>query len=116
MTFIYYFLLGSTAAPPSAAICLRAGWTLGNVQDRYIKYERAGDMYVGRMVSGLPVGSSKFRILPPHFQDPNCADVEEGLNQCFSKYPAHLKTLLTFVLASVIYHQDFMRSSLPNDQ
>jgi len=30
---------GSTSCPPMAAICLRAGWSLGTVQDKYIRYE-----------------------------------------------------------------------------
>jgi hypothetical protein len=38
----------TTAVPASAAVHLRAGWTLGGVQDTYHRYEGAGDMHVGR--------------------------------------------------------------------
>ena len=55
----------STAGPSAAAICIRAGWTLPGVQGQYIRYEGAGDMIVGRFVSGLPFDSEQFAILPP---------------------------------------------------
>ncbi len=40
---------------------------MGGVQDTYLRYESAGDMYVGRTVSGLPSDDVNFAILPPHF-------------------------------------------------
>jgi hypothetical protein len=49
-----YCASGLTAGPSMAAIQLRAGWTLEGVQNRYIRYEGAGDQVVGRTVSGLP--------------------------------------------------------------
>ncbi|CAN0513534.1 unnamed protein product, partial [Phaeothamnion confervicola] len=63
-----YAASGSTACPPIPAICLRAGWTVGPVQDRYIRYEAAGDQYMGRTVSGLPLSSHDFCVLPPHLK------------------------------------------------
>ena len=44
---------GCTVYPPMAAICLRAAWSMGNVKDCYIHYEKAGDEYVGRTVTGI---------------------------------------------------------------
>jgi len=38
-----YASSGSTCCPSGAAVNLRVGWTLGNVQDKYIWYEAAGD-------------------------------------------------------------------------
>ena len=58
---------GSTSCPSISAICLRAGWTIGAVQDRYIRYESAADMFVGRTVSGLPPDDPRYQTLPPHF-------------------------------------------------
>ena len=49
-------------------VYLRAGWSLGNVQDRYIFAGPGGDQIVGRTVSGLPVTDRTFSILPPHFE------------------------------------------------
>ena len=34
---------GCTASPPMTSICLRAGWSMGNMKDRYIHYEKEGD-------------------------------------------------------------------------
>ena len=44
---------GCTVSPPMASICLRAGWSMGNVKDRYINYEKAGDQFCGRSVTGI---------------------------------------------------------------
>ena len=63
-----YGASGSTACPPSAALQLRAGWTLPGVQGTYLRSEAAGDMYVGRTVSGLPSDKPEFAILPPNFE------------------------------------------------
>ena len=57
-----YCASGSTECPSAASIHLRAGWTLGGVQDTYLRYEKAGDYYVGRTVCGLPVGKPEFAI------------------------------------------------------
>ena len=50
-------------------VYLRAGWSLGNVQDRYIFAGAGGDQIVGRAASGLPVNDLRFAVLPPHFSD-----------------------------------------------
>ena len=55
-----YVSSGSTCAPPQVATNIRAGWTMGPIQDTYLRFESAGDQYVGRVVSGLPLSSSKF--------------------------------------------------------
>ena len=62
-----YASSGSTCGPSGAAVNLWVGWTLGNVQDSYIKYEAGGDQYCGRVLSGLPVHSYKFAIIGPLF-------------------------------------------------
>ena len=48
-------------------VYLRAGWSLGNVQDRYIFAGSGGDQIVGRAISGLPLNDMRFATLPPHF-------------------------------------------------
>ncbi|ETI47820.1 hypothetical protein F443_08028, partial [Phytophthora nicotianae P1569] len=62
-----YCTSGSTACRSSTAVYLRAGWSLGGVQNTYLRYEAAVDMHVGRTVAGLPTNSHEFAILPPHF-------------------------------------------------
>ena len=46
---------GCTVGPPIVSLCLRAGWTLGGVKDKYLFRANAGDRYVGRCASGLDV-------------------------------------------------------------
>lgn len=46
---------------------LRAGWSLGPVQSRYILEGEGGDQVCGRAATGLPVIDISFANLPPHF-------------------------------------------------
>ena len=57
---------GYTMSLPMASICLRAGWSMGPVKERYLFYEKAGDQFVGRTVCGLSPLSIEFAVGPPH--------------------------------------------------
>ena len=65
-----YCCNGTTCAPSIAAVCNRAGWTMGKVKDTYIQYEAAMDQYLGRIVAGLNVNSFQFSVSPPYFHSP----------------------------------------------
>ena len=117
-----YVCGGTTMGPHIASVILRAGWSFGGVEDRYIRYERAGDQFVGRTVCGLDIMSSNFAILPPHF----CIDnlhptkrrtIMESLRVCFPSlhHRTNLLEALEMMLASVVYHTDFLQANL-NDQ
>lgn len=43
-------------------VYLRAGWSLGNVQDRYIFAGPGGDQLVGRAVCGLPIDGNVYEF------------------------------------------------------
>ena len=58
---------GCTVLPPIVSICVRAGWVMGGVKDRYLKRESAGDQYVGRCAAGLDQLSKRFSVSPPYF-------------------------------------------------
>ena len=58
---------GCTVSPPMASICLRACWSMGTIKDRYIHYEKAGDQFVGRSVTGISSLSVDFAISPVHW-------------------------------------------------
>ena len=81
-----YFYVGTTAATHIAAVCNRAGWTMGKVKDTYIQYAAAGDQHVGRVVSGLPVLNVKYACTPHYFciepMDQNNASNEKEKNVC----------------------------------
>lgn len=55
--------------PATVSIYLRAGWSLGSVQNRYIHQSPGGDQFVGRAAAGLNVNSDEFADLPPHFDE-----------------------------------------------
>ena len=98
-----YASSGSTCGPSGAALNLRVGWTLGNVQDRYIKYEAAGDQYCGRVLPGLPVHSYKFAIIGPLFvfgknlplpeSDSLKKEIHDGVLSCFLKGPMNFDAI-----------------------
>ena len=75
---------GSTACPPIASICLRANWAMPGVLNRCIKYENAGDQFVGKCVSGRSRKSKEFAASPP------CWDFSaEGWDAMVFQYRLH---------------------------
>ena len=51
---------GFTMSPPITYICLCAGWLMGNVRSRYLRYEVAGDQFRGQEMSALNPMTSDF--------------------------------------------------------
>ena len=104
---------GSTSCPSSTAVHLRAGWSLGGVQDTYLRYEGAGDMYVGRTVSGLPIDSPDFCLLPPHFKGADTQLIRRALGLVFPNIPGRLNAIGEFAMASLVYHRQYLLDTLP---
>jgi hypothetical protein len=97
-------------------VYLRAGWKLGNVQDRYIFAGPGGDQIVGRAVAGLPTNDRNFAILPPHF---TLDDVElintigwENIMHSYASYPSCFRRVIPFLLASILFHLDWLKENL----
>ncbi len=108
-----YCSSGSTAGPSSSAIHLRAGWAMGGVQDTYIRYEAAGDMYVGRVVAGLPVDKPEFDTIGPRFVDSAGDIVMRYIRIVFPGMPLNLFCIAEQALASLVYHSSFILATLP---
>ncbi|KAF1785226.1 hypothetical protein GQ600_11666 [Phytophthora cactorum] len=108
---------GSTGGPSIVRICLHCGWSLGGVQDRYFRYESAGDQYLGRVVAGLPLNRSAFATLPPYFADPRNSAVGECVRRMFPALAddENLRQTLQLCVASLIYHADFLQQQLPRN-
>lgn len=110
-----YVTSGSTDGPSIMAVSARAAWKVGVVQQTYLKYERASDYFVGRIVAGLPLHDTNFSLLPPHFP-PNDSDVAEVVN---GEFPValtsmqHMAGIFELCLASVVYHRDWLTRHLP---
>ena len=103
---------GCTVSLPMASICLRACWSMGPIKDRYIHYEKAGDQFVGRTVTGLSSLSKEFAISPVHWdwtdapftsKEKMMALLEENVVR---KKDVSSPTfeLLQFLFASLCYH------------
>jgi hypothetical protein len=111
------FLCGMPGGPTAIAIYLRAGWSLGNVQQRYILAGDGGDQVCGRAATGLKITDPSFAALPPHFDLTNGPPLtveqwDEVLPGYSSFYPNKFKPVLTYLLASLVYHRDFLQQRL----
>lgn len=107
---------GSVAGPSITSLCLRAGWSIGDVLDRYLRFEAAGDQYVGRVVNGLPVSSHEFAVLHPYFHPVS----EEVLRAVEIAFPmlyrfVDLRAVLVNCLASAMHHKDWLRAYLTRE-
>ena len=108
-----YCSSGSTAGPSSSSIHLRAGWAMGGVQDTYIRYEAAGDMFVGRVVSGLPIDKPEFDVAGPIFSSSDPTLLMDCLKCLFKNIPDQLCAIGEKAMASLVYHFDFLQATLP---
>ena len=97
------------------AAFLRACWSLGPVQSRYIFEGEGSDQFLGRVASGLPLDSIEFCVLPPRFKPAFLVT----LNDVWRSYIPHLdvfsrgmKNTLPFLFASLAYHSDWLRENL----
>jgi hypothetical protein len=107
------FLSGTPGGPTAIAIYLRAGWSLGPVQSRYILEGEGGDQVCGRAATGLPLTETAFANLPPHFlAGDNGISSEEWENILpgySSFYPMSFREVIPYLLASLVYHRPYLR-------
>lgn len=126
-----YACNGTTCAPSIAAICNRAGWSMGKVQNIYIKYEAAQDQYVGRILSGTDPNSADLAQTPPFFRIattsselevdvPTCteSDINTVAKEAFPKLyiangiPTRVP-LTKMLLAALLHSQQFSKERTP---
>ena len=121
---------GCTMSPPIVSVCIRAGWVMGGVKDIYLKYEAAGDQFVGRCASCLDLLSSNFAVSPPHWDFSQSHDgvphtleeevqlqqeLESFLKERLPNYDRISKATLNLariLLASVCYHHEYLKVTL----
>ncbi len=98
-------------------VYLRAGWKIGGAADRYIFGGAGGDQIVGRTICGLPTNSPEFATLPPHFSNEDLILLEQigwsKIVPCYDLFPQGFKKVVPYLLASVIFHIEFLHSKLP---
>ena len=115
---------GSVACPPIASICIRANWSMPGVLNCYIKFENAGDQFVGQCVSGRPRLDKEFAASPSYIDFSDCSQAVKEQNTASvnawirDRMPpatrSNDKVFLLFktCLASLNYHRDFVNTSL----
>jgi len=72
---------GCTVCPPIVSLCIRVGWVMGGVKDRYLKHESAGDQYVGQSATGKDPLLSTFAASPPYFDFSHIQMEEERMER-----------------------------------
>lgn len=114
----------STVGPPIVALCLRIGWSLGGVKDKYLFRQDAGDLNVGRRAAGLDVETTGFAISPPYFDYSDLDEAEKlrELNKLdkwlkdripkTNLIPATTWNLVKQCFASLCYHYDDLCKNL----
>jgi hypothetical protein len=110
------YCLGKINGPSVVHIFLRAGWSLGNVQDRYVFASAGGDQLTGRVLAGLPFNDASFASLPPHFDKEGMEMIRwDSILPLHSRLPDTFKQALPHLLSSICYHEQWLRESLaPN--
>jgi Phosphoenolpyruvate-protein kinase (PTS system EI component in bacteria) len=104
----------TVSASTMSAICNRDGWKLGGTRNKYIKYEAAGDQFLGRTLCGLNSLTKEFSMSPPLFNM-----VEKELNELdrllipFVPDGSSITAVPTFEVlqicfACVVYHKKFL--------
>ena len=112
-------LANCPGGPEAINIWLRAGWSLGPVQSRYIFQGAGGDQFVGRVAAGHNINDPDFAVLPPHFDTSEGAvltldewrDILPGYD---TFYPKSFQVALPYLLASLAYHKDWLQDTLPS--
>lgn len=107
------YCAGMVNGPSPVQIYLRAGWTLGGVQNRYLFAGAGGDQLTGRVLSGLPFNDSTFAALPPHFDAEGLVLIQwTVILPLYTRLPETFKRALPYLLASICYHEDWLRAAL----
>ena len=121
---------GSTAGPNIIALCKRAGWSVGDVKDRYLKLRGLGqDKLLGRVLAMLNIMDESFAALPPHFTIDIDAGEDDEVRQHVidavkTVFPGlHSKCdgmigVLQMCLASLVWHSkdddSWLKKTLPD--
>jgi hypothetical protein len=107
------FLSGTPGGPTAINIYLRAGWSLGPVQSRYILEGEGGDQVCGRAATGLPLTDVSFANLPAHFLTEEDGITSEEWEQILpgysSFYPQSFREVIPYLLASLVHHRQYLR-------
>eukprot|EP00957_Ditylum_brightwellii_P211811 15366627-Ditylum_brightwellii.AAC.2 len=94
-------------------ISIRGGWTMGNVQDTYMLYEKAGDQYIGRLLIDLPVISHVFAASHPQF---TCLKSGDEDNTLFTSHQTVLDATVCHTIVTLFPSLSLAAGILPTLQ
>lgn len=107
------YLTSLPGGPSVAATCIRGGWTMGHIKDRYFRYFDSGDQFVGRCLALLNIHSYEFACSPAFFDVANEKEDTSINDVCCVQFPVISKVLgfgqiCRMCLASLVYHRRWM--------
>jgi hypothetical protein len=105
------YLASMPGGPAPAALCLRAGWSMGQVKDIYFHQTDGGDEFVGRCAAMLNMANGEFASSPAFFHAE--ADEETLKGAIRDVFPHFYNTegmerILNRCLASLLHHSDYV--------
>ena len=103
------YLASLPGGPSPAAICLRGGWTMGQVKDIYFHQMQAGDEFTGRCISLLNMMSGDFAMSPAFFKEDTDEDlISSTITDVFPHFQstAGMGRILRMCLASLVFHRE----------
>lgn len=108
------FVLSFPGGPSSVAAYIRARWSIGAVQQRYVFEGEGSDQFCGRTACGLPIHSIEFTTLPPHFKTVEQLTTEFWIpvHPEYADMPQSFKHCMPYLLASLVYHQEWLTANL----
>lgn len=82
----------------------------------YIKPQLMKDKYVARASAGLDDNSIAFSVLTHHFEGPVKMTFEDLIPMSILKKASpNLRTTFHFLIATVLYHWDWLKANLPSN-
>mmetsp|Transcript_6924 Transcript_6924/g.9947 ORF Transcript_6924/g.9947 Transcript_6924/m.9947 type:complete len:122 (+) Transcript_6924:338-703(+) len=109
---------GYVCGPMQQAVNIRCGWRTTGVTDTYCRYKAAGDQYCGRVVSGLPLFSFRFGVLPPHFKletEEEKTKLDSLIATIFPDLTTELWSIVKYGFAVLALREEWLREKLVVD-
>jgi hypothetical protein len=108
------FLNSILGGPNVHAVELRADHAIGDVRSRYIFQSPAQDMFIGRLLAGLPMQDIDFSLTMPQFTQTAVIEWDTILPG-HEHLPVNFQPVIPALLASLVYHAQWLRCNLdPN--
>ena len=105
--------------PNPCAVYIRAGWSLGNTQDRYIMGGGGEDELCGRLLAMLNLHDEEFGSLPPHFDEEGLIILKNiGYDRLLKGYAKHkpgYKRCIPYWIALVLFHLPTLKTWWQSD-